>query len=45
MSRSIFKKVVRTKFVGQCSYGGSRWEEKVRSTKSANKAFRKLKKV
>lgn len=46
MSRSAFKKVVRTEFVGQChGIGGGRWVERVRTTKSANKAFRKIKKV
>lgn len=44
MARSTFKKVVRTKYQGQCQCGGGcRWTERVRSTKSANKAFRKVK--
>lgn len=42
--RSLYKKVARTKFVGQCQCGGGyRWTERVRSAHSANKAFRKTK--
>ena len=45
MAKSIFKKVARTKFVGKCGFGGHTWSEKVRTSKAANKAFRKLNKV
>lgn len=41
-ARSLYKKMVRTKYVGQCACGdGARWSERVRSNKSANKALRK----
>lgn len=46
MARGLYRKVVRTEFVGQCQCGGGcRWSEKVRSTKSANKALRKVKEI
>lgn len=46
MSRSLFKKVVRTRFNGQCQCGGGyRWTERVRTNHSANKALRKVEKV
>ena len=44
MARGLYRKVIKTEFVGQCTCGG-RWSEKVRSTKSANKALRKVKKI
>ena len=46
MSRSLFKKVVRTQFCGQCQCGGGyRWSERVRSNHSANKVLRKVEKI
>lgn len=46
MSRSLFKKVVRTKFCGQCACGGgTRWTERVKSTRYANKTLRKIEKI
>lgn len=46
MARGLYRKVVRTEFVGQCQCGGGcRWAESVRTKKSANKALRKVKKI
>ena len=45
MSRTEFKKVVRTKTTGQCKCGGGfTWTERVRSNKAANKTYRKANK-
>jgi hypothetical protein len=43
MGRADYKKMARTKFVGQCTFGGLWWVEKVATKKQANKRFRKIK--
>lgn len=43
MSRTEFKKTVKTTFSGTCGDGNG-WTEKVKTTKQANKAFRKASK-
>ena len=43
MGRADYKKMARTKFVGQCAFGGLWWTEKVATKKQANKRFRKIK--
>lgn len=44
MSRTMFKKSIRTVFSGQCK-GGLSWSERVRTTKAANKIYRKGNKI
>ena len=41
MARNTFKKAVHTKFVG--GKGKDTWADRVKTTKAANKAFRKVK--
>lgn len=43
MGRADYKKMTRTKFVGQCTFGGLWWVEKVATKRQANKKFRKIK--
>lgn len=43
-ARAGYKKVARTKYVGQCK-GGLHWVEVVSTKKRANKKFRKVKGV
>ena len=44
MTRTEFKKSVRTKFHGNAAKGGQ-WEERVRTDKQGNKMYRKSNKI